>query len=159
MKRLWLLPVLLSAFTLPLPAADAPQDAPAFSLKDLSGTAWTQAGPPQGVLLLDFWAGWCAPCVEEIPSLNALQARYGPGGRLAVLGVCMDKGGLAGAKASAAKHHLAYAVVPGDAALAKAFSVSGFPTAFVVKHGKILDTLTGKHSQAEFEKELSPYLK
>jgi cytochrome c biogenesis protein CcmG, thiol:disulfide interchange protein DsbE len=41
------------------------------------------------VVLVDFWASWCTPCVEEAPSLNALQARIAPHGGT-VLGVSID---------------------------------------------------------------------
>jgi peroxiredoxin len=42
------------------------------------------------LLLLNFWATWCPPCVEEIPGLNGLAEALGPKG-LVVLGVSVDK--------------------------------------------------------------------
>lgn len=44
------------------------------------------AGGAGGVVLLDFWAPWCAPCQERVPLLNALQADYGTQG-LTVIGL------------------------------------------------------------------------
>lgn len=41
------------------------------------------------VIVLNFWATWCPPCVEETPSLNELQARIAPAGGV-VLGVSVD---------------------------------------------------------------------
>ena len=44
------------------------------------------------ILVLNFWATWCAPCVEEMPSLVELQRRLGPKG-ITVLGVSVDVDG------------------------------------------------------------------
>ena len=38
------------------------------------------------VLLVDFWAMWCGPCVKKLPQVNSLQKRFGERG-LVVLGV------------------------------------------------------------------------
>lgn len=42
------------------------------------------------ILVLNFWASWCEPCVAELPSLNELHKRLGPKG-LVVLGISLDK--------------------------------------------------------------------
>jgi cytochrome c biogenesis protein CcmG/thiol:disulfide interchange protein DsbE len=44
------------------------------------------------ILVLNFWATWCAPCVEEMPSLVELQRRLGPKG-VTVVGVSIDLDG------------------------------------------------------------------
>ncbi len=41
------------------------------------------------VMLINFWATWCAPCREEMPMLNEVQAELGPAG-LAVVGIALD---------------------------------------------------------------------
>jgi thiol-disulfide isomerase/thioredoxin len=40
--------------------------------------------------LINFWASWCAPCVKELPTLDALAARYVIGGELGVIAVSQD---------------------------------------------------------------------
>ena len=61
--------------------------APDFTISD--GTRSLQLSSYRGkVVLLNFWASWCAPCVEEIPSLNQLQ-RQMP--QLMVVGVDLDE--------------------------------------------------------------------
>ena len=50
------------------------------------------------VIILNVWATWCGPCVEEIPSLDRLADRIGSE-RLEVLAVSQDKGGASAAKA------------------------------------------------------------
>jgi len=64
--------------------------APDFSIKTDDGRTLTRASFGGKVLILNFWATWCPPCREELPSLDALQRTLGPQG-LVVLGVSVDK--------------------------------------------------------------------
>ena len=64
--------------------------APEFSVKTENGRTVTAHDFGGKLLLLNFWATWCQPCVQEIPSLDALQKELGPKG-LVVLGVSVDK--------------------------------------------------------------------
>ena len=63
-----------------------------FEARDLEGRSWTAAELDGRVVLLDFWATWCAPCLAEIPTLREATERYGERGFL-VLGVALDRGG------------------------------------------------------------------
>ncbi len=49
------------------------QATPAIDMVDLHGHRWTSAGLKGRVVVLNFWATWCGPCQEEMPSLQALQ--------------------------------------------------------------------------------------
>ncbi|MBP7640553.1 MAG: redoxin domain-containing protein [Thauera sp.] len=72
------------------PAALAVGDAaPDFALPDLSGATRTLAEFRGRPLLINFWATWCAPCVEEMPLLAALRARHADTG-LEVIGIALD---------------------------------------------------------------------
>jgi cytochrome c biogenesis protein CcmG, thiol:disulfide interchange protein DsbE len=64
--------------------------APNFAITSDSGQTFTVHNFNGKLLLLNFWATWCAPCVEEVPSLNQLARQLGPQG-LVVLGVSVDK--------------------------------------------------------------------
>jgi len=64
--------------------------APDFSIKADNGRTYTRADFGGKLLILNFWATWCPPCREELPSLDALQRTLGPKG-LVVLAVSVDK--------------------------------------------------------------------
>jgi thiol-disulfide isomerase/thioredoxin len=51
---------------------------PGFSLRDTQGRETRLADQLGAVTLVNFWATWCPPCVEEIPSMNALARHYDP---------------------------------------------------------------------------------
>ena len=59
--------------------------APSLALTDLSGKQWNLVDLHGKVVVLNFWASWCSPCVEELPILGKLVDEYG--GQLVVLGV------------------------------------------------------------------------
>jgi peroxiredoxin len=73
-----------------LPRLEAGMPAPALRLPDLDGRVHELQEWRGQVLLINFWASWCGPCVEEIPDLLQLQARHGQQG-LQVIGVGMDE--------------------------------------------------------------------
>lgn len=64
--------------------------APSFSVTADNGRSISPANFGGKVLVLNFWATWCAPCVEEIPSLDQLQRRFKNRG-LVVLAISVDK--------------------------------------------------------------------
>ena len=63
--------------------------APPIVGRDVDGKPATLAELRGKVVLVDFWATWCPPCVAAFPRMNALQARYGTDG-FVILGVNLD---------------------------------------------------------------------
>jgi peroxiredoxin len=63
---------------------------PEIGLKDLSGNTVNLASLAGKVVVIDFWATWCAPCKEELPVLQKLYKKYSAQG-LVVVGVSVDK--------------------------------------------------------------------
>lgn len=68
---------------------EPPKPAPAFKLKDLAGKEHSLEDYRGKVVILNFWASWCGPCVEEIPSLVKLAKRY-EGKDVAIVGVALQ---------------------------------------------------------------------
>jgi thiol-disulfide isomerase/thioredoxin len=60
----------------------------AIDVVDLEGKRWTAADLRGRVVLVDFWATWCAPCVAQIPELKRLRDRFGSG--FEVLAISLD---------------------------------------------------------------------
>jgi thiol-disulfide isomerase/thioredoxin len=70
----------------------SPKESPAFSFTELDGTPRTLADFRGRVLLINFWATWCAPCIEEMPALDRLHAKLG-GDAFAVIALSTDRQG------------------------------------------------------------------
>ena len=64
--------------------------APDFRITADNGREITRSNFGGKVLVLNFWATWCPPCLEEMPSLDEFQRRLAPSG-VVVLGVSVDK--------------------------------------------------------------------
>jgi thiol-disulfide isomerase/thioredoxin len=70
----------------PLQPLSMPRPAPAFNFPDRDGVAHTLQDYSGQVLVVNFWATWCPPCVRELPALDRLQQQLADNG-VVVLGV------------------------------------------------------------------------
>ena len=87
---LTLLFVGLIGFSLRDTSAQEGGRAPEFSITTDEGNRVTPTAFGGKVLVLNFWATWCSPCIQEIPSLDVLQKQFGKSG-VVVVGVSIDK--------------------------------------------------------------------
>lgn len=129
--------LLSSALTGPAGAAGPTGTAPDFTRADLKGNAVHLADYRGKVVLLNFWATWCGPCLDEMPVFARWQKQYGPQG-LQVLGVSMDDDE-APVQRFLKKSPLDYPVILGDTALAKLYGgVLGLPLTYLIDaQGKV----------------------
>jgi peroxiredoxin len=90
--------------------AQAGKPAPALELPDLHGRMYRLADYRGHRVLLNFWASWCGPCLDELPALDRAQARFGENGPI-VLGIAMDEP--ARVRAFLADHPVHYPILLG----------------------------------------------
>lgn len=104
---------------------------PPINLQDFDGKAVPSDQFKGSIMVLDFWATWCVPCLAEIPALNRLQEKYGAQG-VKVLGVTMASGDAAEVKPFIGRHKMKYTVLMGDDDQVYDLNVVAFPTTYVV---------------------------
>jgi peroxiredoxin len=146
----------LSCLIAPAMAAPAPTPviagsrAPDFTKADFSGKPVTLSAYRGKLVLLDFWASWCAPCLEEMPDLINLQKRNG--GKLQVIGVSMDDG-LDAAKSVTTRFSFNYPLLMGDAKFGNLYGgVLGLPEIYLIdRDGKVLKRWRGDMKPGELD--------
>lgn len=147
---------LVGALPLRADALEAGAKAPEIAAKDLEGRPVGRAQLAGKVVLVDFWATWCAPCKIELPVLNGLQQKYGARG-LVIVAVSVDKEA-SNAREFAKKLGLRMPVVH-DAkhTLAERYEPPKMPSSYLIdRKGKVHKVYAGFHKGDEvgLEKEI-----
>lgn len=91
-RAVWLSLALLIGLVACTRRAEPGHSVPNFSVTTASGQHVSLANFHGKVLVLNFWATWCPPCVDEVPSLNQLQKEF-PDRSVTLLGISVDKDG------------------------------------------------------------------
>lgn len=135
--------------------------APEFDLPLLDGGSVRLSDLRGKIVILDFWATWCAPCEVQMPILDALwRERAGRAGDgqptaeddLMVVGLSVDIEPIDEVAAWVAERDLVYPIVMADQDLAMKFGVIGFPTLLILDPtGGIHTRHTGVLSRPEIE--------
>lgn len=112
---------------------DPPRPAPDVSMTDKDGAAVTLGDFRGRVILVNLWATWCIPCVEEMPALDRLEARQG-GKDFAVVAISEDRGGNRAVEPFLAKLGLSKltSYLDPKSAASGAFQVRGLPTSILI---------------------------
>jgi len=123
---------------------DKGDTAPDFTLSDLNGTKHTLSDYRGRVVLLNFWAKWCAPCVSEMPSMESLHEKL-KGEKFIILAVSVDKGDTSSIKKFVEKKHFSFPVLHSpDGLVQKRYKAGAIPTTFVIdKNGTIYSRILG----------------
>jgi thiol:disulfide interchange protein DsbD len=104
------------------------------------------------VVLVNFWATWCVPCIAEFPSFNKLHKELGARG-LVVMGVAMDEEGAARVQPFLKKHAMDYTIALGSEAISKQYNVGELlPVTLVFdRSGKQVKRFEGLTSEADLQ--------
>lgn len=140
-------------------SASATRTAPEFALEDLSGKVVRLSDSAGQVRLVDFWATWCPPCREEIPSFKELHRDYGEKG-LKILAISMDDDAKKVLPPFLAKWEVPYTNLIGTEEVAQSFpGVVGLPTTFLIdREGRIIETFVGGTPKHEMEAQVRKLL-
>jgi thiol-disulfide isomerase/thioredoxin len=106
-------------------------------------------------VVLDFWATWCAPCVAQIPILNAFHDAHENRG-VVVLGIALDADGFEAVERFEAEElgggSIRYPVLLGDESLLQRYGGFGLPTLYVVApDGSLISSHVGGLTAEELE--------
>ena len=155
--------VLRYAYTEKLPT----KTAPAWNLPSPDGTMVSSTNFAGKLTLVNFWATWCGPCVDEIPDLIELHNEYERFG-FAVIGISIDNGSSGRPPSTlvgnfAANYGMNYPVVmtrPTWSGVEDQFGdLSFIPTTFLVnQNNEIVQTVVGARNNAFFEAMIRPYV-
>lgn len=139
-RRTWLHGALLAALAPAARADDAGhevtpwpkgQPLPALEGRDLAGRPWRLADLRGRAVLLNFWATWCAPCRNEMPTLQQLADLYGPS-ELAVVAMNFRESASTAQRFVKSTALTLPVVLDAAGANARALGVSVFPTTLLI---------------------------
>ena len=122
-----------------------PYPVPDTTLQTLNGETLNLAAQDGRVLLVNFWATWCAPCRKEIPDLIDLQEALGDDG-LTIVGISLDKEGEAAVRSFLDDYEINYPiVVDAEGNTESGFGATyGLPTTYVVNpSGEVVKRVLG----------------
>ncbi|MEE9190679.1 MAG: TlpA disulfide reductase family protein [Candidatus Neomarinimicrobiota bacterium] len=111
---------------------------------DLEGTDFEGSMKEGQIILVDFWAVWCGPCVKAFPVLNKLEKDFKKQ-NFQVISVATYSGTVEDIRETVNKFDLNYTILVGDANLIEKFGVIGLPTYFLFdKNGLLYKKYVGE---------------
>ncbi len=141
------------------PETFGPRSATELSLKDIRGKTVKLSSYRGRVLLLNFWATWCAPCRAEIPDLIKKQRLFRSQG-LRIVGITYPPETISQVRAFVRRYKLNYPVLIGSRETKQVFTSSDtLPMTVVLdRHGKIREIIEGIMYSDEFEQKVIPII-
>ena len=132
--------------------APVPRVAPAFSLKTPAGETVALESLKGKLVLVDFWATWCVPCVKAMPDMQKLHAQYAAKG-FTVVGISIDDEGAKKVSPFLAKSKVkfTYPILLDSGDTWKQWGVKAVPSVMLVKDGQILKHWSGAIDMKELD--------
>jgi len=145
----------------PLPTVG--NTAPSFAAMDMDGKKVSLTDLSGKVVILDFWATWCAPCRASTRELEKLHEKY-KDRDVVILGISIDEGKSVAerVKEFTGKNGLTYRMLVDDGRISKAFAIRNIPAMFILdKQQRIIKIYPGYFQglSSIVEKELEDLLK
>lgn len=150
---------LITCFIIGVAFSQTRPKAPNFRLKSSTGKTIELAKLRGKVVVVNFWATWCAPCRAEIPGFMEVYRSYKSKG-LEIIGISLDETGWEVVKPFLEKHKITYPVVVGDRKVVYDYGgIAAIPTTFVVnRDGDVVSGHRGLLPKAQLEKILREVL-
>src|SRR5258708_4100819 len=118
--------------------------APDFSITTDQGKRLTAADFAGKVLVLHFWASWCAPCVEEMPALNDFTRKVADAG-VVVLGISADRNKAAYEKFLRGNKVEFQSGLDQEAEISSSYGTFKYPETYIIdRHGKVYQKFVGE---------------
>jgi thiol-disulfide isomerase/thioredoxin len=125
------------------------EPAPSFVQADLNGIEHSLDAYQGQVVVLDFWATWCGPCVRAGPIIQNLHDRFGDRGVVVLSVQIGDPSG--DAAAYVAEHGYTFAVLPHADAMSAPYEVVALPTMIIIdREGNVAHRQEGLDDEAGF---------
>lgn len=123
--------------------------APLFTKTDINGFEISLEKYKGDLIILNFWATWCPPCVSEIPQFIDLQANYQD--KIQIIGISLDKN-LSKVKQFIKEHKINYPTLMGSKDLTDNYGgITSIPTTFIIDRNlNIIQKAVGYHNKEFF---------
>ena len=159
-KKRWALILLLVLCVLPMSATAGPfeqlgvsrprtsKPAPDFVLKDIHGQSINLSQFKGKPVLLNFWATWCGPCREELPSMQRMHEASKENGGFHIVAISIDRFNMKKVNKYAEDLNLTFPIlVDPDRETRNAYFIRGLPTSYLIDaEGKLRGFVSGSRN-------------